>query len=88
MPRLTSGRKRRERHDIIMEILELSRNGIFKTKIMEKAKLSYFQLEEYLVALKKAGFLMERERIWKTTQEGLRVIEACKICHQLTQKVQ
>jgi predicted transcriptional regulator len=71
-----------------MEILELSKKGILKTKIMEKAKLSYSQLEEYLYALKKAGFIIEDERTWKTTQEGLRVIDACKICHQLVEKVQ
>ena len=79
-------RKRRERHDIIIDILESAKNGIRKTAIMEKARLSFSQLEEYLDALQRAGFLAEDSKIWKTTGEGLQVIEACRICQTLAKK--
>lgn len=80
-------RRRRVRHDIIMEILKSAKNGAKKTSIMYKANLSFTQLELYLNALKKAGFITEETGIWKTTEKGLHVIEACKICHLLMKKV-
>ena len=76
-------RRRRVRHDIIMEILKMARNGTRKTKIMRKARLSFSQLEQYLEALKEAGFIVEESGVWKTTEKGLHVVEACRICHRL-----
>ena len=75
--------KRRARHDIIMEILKSAVNGSKKTVIMYKAGLSFAQLEQYLNALKKGAFIAEKFGIWKTTEKGLHVIEACKICLRL-----
>jgi predicted transcriptional regulator len=75
--------KRRARHDIIMNILKSAVNGAKKTVIMYKAGLSFAQLEQYLNALKKADFIAEKSGIWKTTEKGLHVIEACKICLRL-----
>jgi predicted transcriptional regulator len=76
--------KRRARHDIIMEILKSAVNGSKKTTIMYKASLSFEQLEQYLNALEKAGFLTEESGVWKTTEKGHHVIEACRICLRLT----
>jgi len=76
-------RKRRARHDIIMEVLKAAENGVKKTKIMYKASLSFDQLKQYLNALKKENFITEESGIWKTTEKGLHVIEACKICQRL-----
>ncbi|MDH5266975.1 MAG: winged helix-turn-helix domain-containing protein [Candidatus Bathyarchaeota archaeon] len=50
MPR-PSPRKRRARHDIIMEILKVAKKGMKKTHIMYKAKLSFDMIEKYLSAL-------------------------------------
>ena len=80
-------RRRRGRHDIIMKILKTAKDGDRKTKIMQKAGLSYSQLEQYLKALKDAGFITEKSGIWKTTEKGLHVIEACEICLRLTTRV-
>ena len=80
-------RKRRVRHDIIMEVLKTAENGVKKTHIMYKAGLSFPQLESYLTALKNAGFITEKSSIWKTTEKGLHVIEACKICQRLIEEV-
>lgn len=80
-------RKKRARHDIILTILKIAENGSKKTNIMYKASLSFSQLERYLNALKKAGLITENSSIWKTTEKGLNVIDACKICQRLLKEV-
>jgi len=80
-------RRRRARHDIIMEILRTAKGGEKKTQIMYKARLSFSQLEQYLNALKKGGFITEESGVWRTTEKGLHVIEACEICLSFTREV-
>jgi predicted transcriptional regulator len=80
-------RRRRERHELVMEILKTAKNGARKTHIMKKVGLSYAQLKEYLNALKGGGFLTDESGILKTTQKGFHVIEACEICRRLIKKV-
>ena len=75
--------RRRARHAIITEILEHALNGQKKTNLMYKAHLNFAQLERYLSALKNADFITTKNGIWKTTQKGLHVIKACKICQSL-----
>ena len=75
--------KRRSRHDIIADILEDAKDGARKTHIMYRVNLSYGQNERYLTALKKAGFINEEKGVWKTTEKGLHVLEACKLCRHL-----
>jgi len=79
--------KKRARHDIILEILQNAKGGAKKTNIMYKTNLSFSQSEQYLSALKKAGFIAENSGIWKTTEKGLYVIDACELCHSLMEKV-
>jgi predicted transcriptional regulator len=75
--------KRRDRHDIVVEILRTSVEGKIKTHIMYKAKLSYAQLNEYLPLLIDKGFLENTsirhkrnlKRVYKTTDKGLRFLE-------------
>ena len=62
--RLTEVRGRRDRHDIVAEILETARGGAIKTHIMYKAKLSYTQLEGYTNLLVEKGFL-QRHAIFR-----------------------
>ncbi|UCE44122.1 MAG: hypothetical protein JSV57_01120 [Candidatus Bathyarchaeota archaeon] len=54
---------------------------------MYKARLSFFQLEQYLHALNDSGFITEENGVWKTTEKGLHVIAACKLCLRLTEEV-
>lgn len=77
---------RRGRHDIVVEILKVARNGTKKTNIMYKARLSHSQLEKYLNALRQEGFITEESGIWKTTESGINVIKACRICLSLVEK--
>lgn len=81
-------RRRRARHDIIMSVLKIAKNGEKKTNIMYKARLSFSQLEQYLGALEKAGFITETSGIWNTTEKGLHAIEACEICLRITEEVE
>ncbi len=62
-------------------------DGAKKTHIMHGANLSFRALEKYLNALKGAGFIAENKGVWKTTEKGLQVIEACRICQGLMEKV-
>ncbi len=83
--------KRRDRHDIIIEILKTAVEGRIKTHIMYKAKLSYAQLNEYLPTLVQNGFLENttikikryHKKVFKTTQKGLRLIENFETMNKL-----
>lgn len=83
--------KRRDRHDIIAEILRTAKDGKIKTHIMYKAKLSYAQINEYLPALVENGFLenttikMRRyhKRVFKTTPKGQRFLENFEVMNTL-----
>lgn len=49
--------KRRDRYDIMAEILENARGGVIKTHIMFKARLSYAQMNDYIHILQEKGYL-------------------------------
>jgi len=75
--------KRRDRHEIVAEILETARSGAIKTHIMYKAKLSYAQLNEYLLLLVERGFLQnltivrnkQVKLLFKTSEQGEQFLE-------------
>jgi len=75
--------QRRDRHEILAEILEAARGGVVRTHIMYKAKVSYAQLTGYLPILLERGFL-ENATIQKnsktmfgirTSEKGVRFLE-------------
>ncbi len=74
--------KRRDRHDIIVEILKTAIDGKIKTHIMYKAKLSYAQINEYLALLVSKGFIEPftvkqrkiRRKLYRTTEKGMRLL--------------
>jgi len=76
--------KRRDRHDIVAEILKTAIDGRVKTHIMFRARLSYTQLHEYLHSLVQNGFLEDvkvkrqkkLQKIFKTTQKGIKFLES------------
>ena len=83
--------KRRDRHDIVAEILKTARGGKIKTHIMYKAKLSYSQINEYLNLLIKKGFLenttIKRKRqiitMYKTTGKGMEFLDHLELINRL-----
>jgi len=74
--------KRRDRHNIVAEILKAARGGDLMTHVMFKANLSYSQLCKYLILLLEKGFLenttIEQETktqiMYRTTKKGIRFL--------------
>ena len=83
----SGNRARRVRHDIVFEILEMALKGAPKTHIMYQTNLSYFQFKKYLDALEKANLIREESGVWHTTESGVKVIEACRICRNLMRQI-
>jgi predicted transcriptional regulator len=91
---MVDGDKRRDRHDIVAEILKTAVNGKIKTHIMYRAKLSYSQVNEYLPMLVNKGFLENNKAsrgrhttaIYRTTTLGLQLIENLESINKLWEK--
>jgi predicted transcriptional regulator len=91
---MADGDKRRDRHDIVAEILKTAVNGRIKTHIMYRAKLSYSQVNEYLPMLVNKGFLENHKAargrqttaIYRTTTLGLQLIENLESINKLWEK--
>ena len=83
--------KRRDRHEIVSEILNYARRGKIKTHIMYKAKLSYAQISEYLPLLVEKGFVQnitvkQRRRIvtmYRTTEKGIEFLNRLESMNKL-----
>ncbi|UCD97264.1 MAG: hypothetical protein JSV35_01575 [Candidatus Bathyarchaeota archaeon] len=67
--------QRRDRHDIIAEILRTAKGGQKKTYIMYSARLSHSQLKLYLDLLDRNGLLVYDDGLYKTTRKGLNFIK-------------
>jgi len=86
--------RRRDRHDIVAEILKTAVKGQIKTHIMYRAKLSYSQINEYLPLLVEKGFLenvhvargKQRIIVYRTTSKGLQFIENLESVNKLWTK--
>jgi predicted transcriptional regulator len=91
---MADGDKRRDRHDIVAEILKTAVNGRIKTHIMYRAKLSYSQVNEYLPMLVDKGFLenhrasrgKQTTAVYRTTALGLQLIENLESINKLWEK--
>jgi predicted transcriptional regulator len=86
--------RRRDRHDIVAEILKTAVNGKIKTHIMYRAKLSYSQINTYLPLLIEKGFLenanvirgRQRVTVYRTTSKGRQFIENLEFVDKLWTK--
>ena len=80
-------RKRRDRLYIIVEILEIAKDGTLKTQIMYKANLSFSQLNEYLNFLVGLNLLECKQTggrtVYKTTEKGMKYLDNYKEILQL-----
>ena len=65
--------KRRDKLQIIANILKITKRGVKKTKIMYKANLSFTQLEQYLHLLLQRGLLREENSTYYATEKGLKL---------------
>jgi len=72
---------RRDRHDIVIDILTKASSWRRKTELMSDVGLSFLQTKQYLGILQKKGLLEidENQRL-KTTKKGLEFLEKCDEC--------
>jgi predicted transcriptional regulator len=62
--------KKRESVDIYRDILQLTRNGAIKTRIVYGANLNFKMAEGYLSKLLSLGLLEESQKKYRTTKKG------------------
>lgn len=72
---LMDGAKRRDRHDIVVDILKTARGGVKRTNLMHRAKLSHTQLKLYLYVLNENGLLESNDGLVKTTSRGIQFVK-------------
>ncbi|MGB9714501.1 MAG: winged helix-turn-helix domain-containing protein [Candidatus Bathyarchaeales archaeon] len=75
------GAANRDRHDIVVDILEKAKSGRSKTELMRDVGLSYTQSKQYFSALIEKGLLeIAKEGRYKTSKKGLEFLEKCRNC--------
>ncbi len=69
----TGAKAKRDRMKIISDILEITRHGCTKTRIMYKANLSYDQLQRYLKLMQDTRLLITfpNDRKYQTSSKGM-----------------
>lgn len=68
----------RGRLDIIIDILEIAKEGVNKTAIVYRANLNFTVAGRYLTLLMKNGFMENREDKYATTEKGRTILEKAK----------
>ena len=83
--------KKRNRLEIIKDILEVIRNKngkIKPTHILYKSNLSYLMMEEYLAELIEKGFILEEKtkdsKTYRITEKGLSYLEKYNMISDFT----
>jgi predicted transcriptional regulator len=71
----------RDRHEIVMDILNTAKPGKKKTELMRDASLSFLQTKQYLGILIEKGLLEKnKDSSFKTTEKGIAFIQKCGDC--------
>jgi predicted transcriptional regulator len=72
---------KRDRHDIVVEILEKAKSGKKKTELMRNVGLSHAQSKQYLAILLEKGLLeISENNLFTTSKKGLEFLEKCREC--------
>ncbi|MEM3442950.1 MAG: DUF4364 family protein [Candidatus Bathyarchaeia archaeon] len=75
-------KKRRDRLEIIAEILESAKEGCAKTRIMYKTNLNFLQFEQHISSLLEAKLIEVadngRGKIYKITEKGNLLLQRLK----------
>ncbi len=69
---------RRSRMDIIVDILEVTKNGVNKTAIVYKTNLNFRLAEKYLLLLETQGLLEKKADKYFTSDKGKVFLEKAK----------
>ena len=75
---------KRNRHQIISEILEICRNGANKTKIVYQANLNFRMVNPYLKVLIEKHLINLDQGEYQTTPHGMNLLESI---NQVTEKL-
>jgi predicted transcriptional regulator len=71
----------RDRHDIVVEILEKAKSRKNKTELMREVGLSYAQSKQYLTVLLEKGLLeIDEKNRYVISKKGLEFLEKCGEC--------
>lgn len=79
--------RRRETHDLVVDILNMAQRGERKTRIVSKVGISNKQAKNLFASLKRRGYLTEERGIWKTTESGNSIIGTCELCRQIVHPI-
>jgi len=75
-------KRRRDRLEIIAEILDAAAKGSVKTRIMYRTNLNFSQFGQQIATLLEAGLVeilnSERRKIYKTTEKGNLLLQRLK----------
>jgi predicted transcriptional regulator len=72
---------KRDRHDIVVEILEKAKSGKKKTELMRSVGLSHAQSKQYLaILLEKELLEISENNLFTTSKKGLEFLEKCGEC--------
>jgi len=61
---------RRSKFDIVVDVLEVTKNGVNKTAIVYKTNLNFRLAEKYLLLLEKQGLLEKKSDKYFTSDKG------------------
>ena len=75
---------KRNKHQIISEILEICRNGANKTKIVYQANLNFRMVNPYLKVLIEKHLINLDQGEYQTTPHGMNLLESI---NQVTEKL-
>ncbi len=64
--------------DIIVDILEVAKIGVNKTRIVYGANLNFKLADKYLALLMKLGFMEKVEDKYRTTDKGKMILEKAR----------
>lgn len=71
----------RDRHDIVMDILQKAKSGKNKTELMRDVGLSYSQSKQYLTMLVEQGLLeTKKNKRYNTSKKGISFMQKCGEC--------
>ncbi len=69
---------KRGRLDIIIDILEVAKEGTSKTAIVSSANLNFQLIEKYLAMLLENGFMENRQEKYVITEKGRTILKKAK----------
>jgi len=67
--------KRRNEIDIYADVLRIAKDGVLKTRIVYGANLNFKIIKRYLSRLMERDLLVSSDKIYRTTESGLKFLE-------------